>query len=87
MRDVTIHFDPYQYFFGNENNYLSEEDKKKFNSCVITDVDRNFHENIASIHCVLFNDDGNNVERDVVGNCGEIYRQYRSDDTPDSINN
>lgn len=33
---------------------LSDEDKKRFNQCIFTDVEKNVNE--VTINCVLFND-------------------------------
>lgn len=34
---------------------LSEEDKKRFNQCVFTDVDKDPYGGGITIHCLLFN--------------------------------
>ena len=39
---------------------LSDEDKKRFNQCVFTDVEKNM--NGVTINCVLFNDSLPNVK-------------------------
>ena len=63
MRAVGININPYHYFFNEENGYLSEEDKKRYNACVITDVHTGM-DNTVYINCMLFNDD------DAVGSNG-----------------
>ena len=52
MYGVSVYIEPKDVL-----NKLSEEDKKRFNQCVFTDVVKDSYGGGVTIHCILFNDE------------------------------